>query len=174
MKKHIAGLVIFSFIIVAAAIAHAIFNVSKAIPISVISQNDSISKPTACWNMKRKSNESNTDSPTITQAVYNVKTRKLSWKLSSLKAEKPTVIRLFSVDEKGAKQIDSFYAEELLGFEKVNFSLETNHILSKVSSETNLYLIADTKWNQVLTDEARGQNEFDSTKGFPVTIDYGK
>ncbi len=69
MKKHIVGLAIFSFIVSAAAIVYAIFNVPEVIPVSVVPQSDSLSKPTACWNTKRKLNESKIDSPTITQAV---------------------------------------------------------------------------------------------------------
>ncbi len=102
MKKHIFGLAIFALIVVAAAIVYAVFNVSETIrvaeviPVSAVQQNDLMSKPTSCWNMKPKSVKSNVDEPTIKQVVYDVKTKKFSWKLSMLNSElntdDPTII----------------------------------------------------------------------------------
>lgn len=171
MKKHIVGLAIFTFIVGAAAIAYAIFNVPGTIPVSVVTQNDSPSKPTACWNMRRKASESNLVSPTVTQAVYDVKAKKLSWKLDSSDYSQ-TVLYLFIADENGIQKTNlAFNAQNARGAEQ---EMSYSYSPYKTDSKINLYLMADTDSRYLVSDESHRSIQFDASKAIPVTIDYGR
>ncbi len=178
MKKHIFGLAIFSLIVGTAALVYAVFivpatvQVAEVIPVSVALQDNSSGRPTSCWNMNHKRQEANADQPIITQAVYNVKTKKLVWKLSFL-ANDSTVIYFFAADEKGVHRIDAFVAAKLSGSKQISSYTVDGEMLSNLSSKTNLYLMTKTKPIYV-TDEIHAPIEFDSDKAFPVSIDYGK
>ena len=171
MKKHIIGLALFSFIVSAAAVVYAVFNVPEII--SVVAPQYIPTERTNC-KLKRKVEQLKDNSPLITQAVYSVKTKKLSWKLASLDSPKTTALHWFLKDEKGVQRIDAFYVNELSGIEEVNSYSELGKMLSKLSPKANLYLIADTKRAYVISNELKRPIEFDLNKAIPVTINYGK
>lgn len=173
MKKHIIGFTLFSIIVGTAAFIYAMFNVVNVEEVFTPAYTPTY-QGKSCWKMKRDLKEPEVNSPIVTQAVYNVKTKKLSWKLASLNSNYPTVLHWFLKDEKGIQRIDAFYARDLWGDRKINSSSELNSILSKLSSKTNLYIIANTKSSYVFTDEIHSSIEFDSSKAVPVTIDYSK
>lgn len=192
MKNHIVGLAVFTFIVGAAAIVYAIFNVSETIsvaevvPVSAVTENNSSSKPTSCWNMKRKSDELNAAGLIIKQAVYNVKTKKFSWKLSvsnsELNTDDPTILHwylpttsavmhLFLQDEKGIRRIYAPAIKESTGKETLGSLSVFDKAPSSNSPKANLYIMIA---NQRYPTSVDNPIEFDSSKAFPVTIDYGK
>lgn len=168
MKKHVIGLGLFSFIVGAAAIAYAVFN---SLLISNVSESQSMSQQNnvIAYNLsgfREKFGKTDENSPTIKQAIFNTKTKKLSWKCDSSRVE---AFHIWVRDENGARYIHSFFTENCshgIGTTKVSFVfLDSN----KLSSQPNLYLIPDA------TIENAGQlKKFDIDKTIPVTIDYGK
>jgi hypothetical protein len=166
MKKHIFGLAVFSFIVGAAAIAYAVFNVPKTIgvadviPVSVVPQNYSTGGMTSCWNMRRGAKESNFDEPIIKQAVFNLKTKEFSWQLASPNVDLPIALHLFVKDEKGTRYVDGFLAVD--SFEWANAP----------ESFANLYVIAE-RAPQMKFDK-KNPPKFDANKAIAVSLDYGK
>ncbi len=76
MKKHIIGLTLFSFIVVAATIVYSMFSLPQVEEVPAPADYQHYSSKTSCWKMKRESSEGNDASPFVTQAVFNVKTKK--------------------------------------------------------------------------------------------------
>lgn len=181
MKKHIFGLAIFSFIVGAAAIVHAAFNVRETnrvadvVPGIVFAQNNSPDIPTSCWNMKRESKGENPDQPFIKQAVYNVKTKMLKWRLADSEIDSLTTLHFFVGDEKGIRHIFSSTARSSATDGKLNFS-PGDATLDKISERrANLFLIADVEAVSPFSDSVSKSREakFDASKAVSVTIDYG-
>lgn len=166
MKKHILGLAIFSFIVGAAAIVYAVFNVpetllaSQVIPVLVVPHNDSMEKPTSCWNMRRGSKESNLDQPVIKQAIFNLKTKQFSWELAAPNADLPIALHLFVKDEKGTRFVDSFLAVD--SFEWAD----------ELDSYANLYVIAERAPTSKF--DKKHPPKFDANKATAVLLDYSK
>jgi len=166
MKKHIFGLAVFSFIVGAAAIAFAVFNVPETIrvaevaPVVVVPQNDSSHKPTSCWNMRRTSKESNLENLIVRQAVFNLKTKEFSWELAAPKADLPIALHLFVKDEKGTRYVDGFLAVD--SFEWVD----------ELESYENLYVIAERAPQSKF--DKKNHPKFDADKATAVSLDYGE
>jgi hypothetical protein len=173
MKKHIVGLAVFGFIVGAAAIIYAIFNVQEIIPVAVVTKNDSPSKPTACWNTQRKKGASKLDSPIVAQAVYNIDTKTLRWKLDSTGSDGSTVLYLFSSGEHGLEKIDAFYsAGTSSGERRKDYNLIPDTINGKLSYDANLYIMAEAKQKALFSNPIGDTTNFDPARAIPVTIDY--
>ncbi len=175
MKKHIIGLTLFSFIVSAAAVVYAFFNVPEIIPVSevvAVSAPQYVPVQRNHCKMRRQLEESEVNSSIITQAVFNMKTKKLSWNLVSADSDYPTLLHFFVKDEKGLRQIPSLYVEYAEKDGELNFS-ESYGNLSRISPRANLYLIADTN-SYLYSGDLKRVVEFDSSKAIPVIIDYGK
>lgn len=166
MKKHIIGLALFSFIVSAAAIIYAVFNIS-CISIGTTRQDILIAEK-----------QSETDMPIVTQAVYSIETKKLSWELNKSVLKRGTVLHWVLIDEKGIEKLHSFYATEYLNGSQGEFNVGSTSVLSemmsKISPNANLYLVIDTKSENGVSDEMKRMEAFDINKAVPVTINYGK
>ena len=173
MKKHIFGLAIFSFIVGAAAIVYAMFNVGKVEEVFVITNNQNYPMPKSCWKMKHESKKSSIGEPMLKQAVFSVKTKKLAWELAQSRIDNFPILHFFVKDEKGVRLLDSIHTVKY--FTDANATKFSNQYLElrKLSPQANLYLIPDTT---VYSDEGETDRHimFDIGKAIPVTVDYGK
>lgn len=172
MKKHIFGLMLFSFIVSTAAIVYGFLNILFPVPNSVsVFEPQYAPAERAYYKMREKSEASSIE---IKQAVFNTRTKSLSWELESSRAVEFPVLHLFVKDEKGARLLDSI--DTVRYFTDADATKFSNQYLelSNVSSKTNLYLIPDTNASSAENETGRYDVMFDSAKAFPVTIDYGK
>ena len=173
MKKHIFGLAIFSFIVGAAAIVYGIFSYSEIPSVSV--PQYVLAERMHC-KMKRNLNESKIDSPTIYQAVFDVKNKRFSWYLSGSKRNSQTVLHFFISDSKGTQYIDSVPAEGLNGDGDLNYSPFYRNI-DKLDPNVNFYLIAEVDGvtsHGFHENNINHQVKFDAGKATAVTKDFGE
>jgi len=176
MKKHIIGLAIFSFIVSAAAIVYAVLSVPEIV--SVSEPQYILAERTHC-KTKRQLRDSEVKSPIVTQAIYNVKTKKLSWQSNEADLGRGTVLHWVLVDEKGIQKLSSFFAKDYVKDSQGNYEVNypfpmLDETTSKVNPKANLYLVVDTKSSNGINTEARRMIEFDLSKAIPVTVDYGE
>lgn len=172
MKKHIVGLTLFSFIVVAAAIVYSMFSLSQVEEVPAPADYQHYSSKTSCWKMKSKSNVA---SPFVNQAVFNAKTKRFSWYLSKSETSSSILLHFFVSDAKGIRYIDSVPADGLKGDGELNYSpfyMELN----KLDSQANFYLITevDTLLPYKNFNEYSRAVAFDASKAIAVTINYGK
>jgi len=173
MKKHIIGFTLFSIIVGTAAFIYAMFNVVNVEEVFVPAYTPTY-QTKSCWKMKRDLKES-ISSPTITQAVFNLKTKKFSWNLANEEANSSVVLHFFVSDGKGTRYIGSNPAKSSERDDELNFS-GSYMTLNKLNSQTNLYLIAENNAASTLFSEFHKshQVEFDASKAVAVTIDFGE
>ncbi len=174
MKKHIIGLALFSFIVSAAAIVYALFNVPEIVSISAPQYIPA--KKTHC-KMRR---EFKINSIEIRQAVLNWHTEQFDWELAIPEIDEPIVLHFFSVGHRGTWYIAS---------EKVSNTSHRNGLLQfrssydwldKLQANQSLYVTAQFDSEAVNYSENyqvyddKFQPKFDTAKAVPVTIDYDK
>ena len=168
MKKHIFGLAIFSFIVLAAAFIYGILVYSDASSVDIAPLIPA--KPTNC-KFRREINQSEVDSTIVRQAVFSVKTKTLNWEFPASETNKYPTLYLFLKDDKGVRRLDYLRSENCLREKGPASFTKKYSSLSRLSSKTNLYLIPDATGYSYESDRAE---EFDAGKAIPVTIDYGK
>ncbi len=172
MKKHIIGFTLFSIIVGTAAFIYAMFNVVKVEEVFAPAYTPTYQR-NSCWKMKRDLKET-INSPTITQAIFNLKTKKFSWNLSTVETDSPIVLHFFVNDGKGTRYIGSDPAKNLVSDGELNFSRSYTK-LDKINSRTNLYLIAEMNATSSIYGYHKSrQVEFDASKAVAVTVDYGE
>ncbi len=189
MKKHLFGFALFSFIVGTTAFIYAMLNIVNIREVPVPAYSATYSPTKSCWKMKRESVEPKFDSPKISQAVLNLKTKEFNWKLETPEIGAPIALHFFVEDKKGVRYIAS---EQVLMVVGRNMSEEMDKRLINVSGSLgkvkftgsylsldninayqNLYLIAEF----VSISQIRNNNfqpEFDAEKAIPVLIDSGK
>ena len=189
MKKHLFGFALFSLIVGTAAFVYAIFNVVRVDEVPAPSYYQTYSPATSCWKMKRNVRESNFDAPKVSQAVFNVKTKQLNWKLDTPGTASSIALHFFVKDENGTRYIAS---EKTLssGLRSGQIEMDKRAIdsggrdgevkftssyksLDNLNSYENLYVIAES----VSTSKIHNNNfqlEFDAAKAIPVLIDSGR
>ena len=125
MKKHIIGLAIFSFIVSAAAIIYAIFNIPEIIPVyEVVSVPAPQYIPTERTHCKLRL-KSKINLIEVRQAVFNWRTKQFNWELATPDVNEPIDLLFFSKDEQGARFITA---------ERINNAYSRNGILRFSSS----------------------------------------
>jgi len=189
MKKHIIGLALFSLIVGTTAFIYAMFNVVRVEEVPAPTYYQTYSPTKSCWKMKRELRESKFDSPKISQAVFNVKTKQLNWKLDAPAIDAPVVLHFFVKDEKGARYIAS---EQKLssGGRSGQVEMDKRAIdsggrdgevkftssylsLDKLSSYENLYVIAEFFPTAKIYNK-NFQPKFDTERATPVLVDSGQ
>lgn len=168
MKKHVFGLLVFGFIVSAAAIVYAVFNVSEIVSVSI--PKYASAEKTDC-KFNREIDQPKIVSLNVIQAVYSVKTKKISWQGTLPDKKTLTYFHFWSVDEKGLKFIDSISANKVLRGDRLTDSDGKQLNLDKISSSANLYLVPDN-FKQSSSNEIEHHPKFDKEKAIPVTIDY--
>ncbi len=173
MKKHIFGLAIFGFIVVAAAIIYAAFNVGKVEEIFVVTNNQNYPMPKSCWRMKQDSKQSDDNSIKVKQAILNLATKEFSWEIAAPGIDAPIALHFFSKDSGEMRYVTTetvngkFSRNGLLRFSN------TYQWLNNRKSFNNLYVIADFDLRFETHDE-QYQPKFDSANATAVTFDYGE
>lgn len=173
MKRHILGFAVFSFVVGAAAIIYAMFNVVKVVKISAPAATERYYSGTSCWKMKRGVQESNFDTPMIEQAVFNANTRQFTWRLESPETNLPVALHFFVKDADGTRYIGSERSPDTNLRDETSSFTVSHSWLDNLDADTNLYVIADS----VTARRHYGKNfqpEFDASKAIAVTIDYGR
>ena len=175
MKKHILGFALFSLIVGATAIVYALVNVPETIrvvdvaPVSYVRQNDSASKPTSCWNMNRRAEESKSGSPLISQADLNEESGLFIFEIGCSENLKQVFLYFYEKTENAAK---------LIAVEKIDLkpsincenksSLYKNFAWAKeVNPASNIYVIARTSNKNMSAS-------FDESLAVPVLMASGK
>ncbi len=172
MKKHIIGLALFSFIVSAAAIVYAVFNVPKIIPVPA-PQYNATNSPTSCWKMKRDRKESKTDLIEVKQAVFDLQTKQLYWELAKPKTEPWYLLHIFIRNENGTKYVSSKSCITSSELKNKELKCKSSLRLDGFDSYENLYVIAEyTPTSKVFNKDS--EPNFDINKATAVTIDYGK
>ncbi len=172
MKKHIIGFTLFSIIVGTAAFIYAMFNVVNVGEVFTPAYTQTYQR-NSCWKMKRNLKET-INSSTITQAIFNLKTKKFSWNLSTVETDSPILLHFFVNDGKGTRYIGSDPAKNLVSDGELNFSRSYTK-LDKINSQTNLYLIAEMNApSSYYEDQKSRQIKFDASKAVAVTVDYGE
>lgn len=184
MKKHIIGLTLFSVIVSAAAIVYAVFNVPKIV--SIAPMHYIVAERTHC-KMKRAANRSAVDSPAVTQAVFNLKTKQLNWEFTAPSSDADSKISIdfsdasskialhfFVKNKNGTRYLNSVLTPGLAASEndviKASGSYEW---LDNLDSYENLYVTAEyTTWEK-FQDKAV-QPKFDSEKATSVLLYSGE
>ncbi len=168
MKKHIIGLALFSFIVSAATVIYALFNVPEIITVSAPQYIPT--QRTNC-KMKRELKESKSNSPLITQAVFNLKTKQFSWELARQKVNSPILLHFFIKDEKGTSYISTEQGINSVRYGEMFFSGSFIWI-GNLDSYMNLYVIAELA--PTPGHYKNYQPEFNADKAIPVLLDYGQ
>lgn len=168
MNRHIAGFILFSFIIGTTAFIYAMFSVITVREVSALTYSPAKS----CWKMKREIRESNIGSPVISQAVLDLKTKQLSWKLAAPKTDSSIALHFFVKDEKGTR----FIASELAlgaGYGSNAKKFTSSYLwLDKLGSYNNLYVIAEPI--SIFNFKNKKVNpKFDASKAAPVLLYSG-
>jgi len=180
MKKHIIGLTLFSFIVSAAAIVYAIFNVS-AIPVvsEVIVDSSPQYVPAERTHCKMR-RESKVNSIEIRQAVFNTQTKQISWELATPDVDEPVELLFFLKDGEGTRFIASERINNKFSYNGVLRYSSSYDWLNKRQSPANLYVMArfeSEMKNYTENFQVYGnkfQPKFDAAKATAVTVDYGK
>jgi len=170
MKKHIIGLALFSFIVSAATVIYALFNVPETITVSapqyIPAQNSYCKK-------KRAAKKSEINSIEIKQAVINVRTEELNWEIIAPEVDAQVVLYFFSKDRKGTHYLSSSLVIpefSRTGKLKINKPFK---FLYESKSYNNLYVIAKFVSESEIYDQSNPP-EFDEAKATAVTVDYGE
>ncbi len=189
MKKHIIGLALFSLIVGTTAFVYAMFNIVRVEEVPAPTYYQTYSPTKSCWKMKRDLRESKFDSPKVIQAVFNVKTKQLNWKLDTPEINSPIVLHFFVKDKNGTRYIAS---EQGLSSGRRSGQVEmdkraidsggrngevkfTSSYLSleNLDSYENLYVITEVV-PTAKTYNKNFQPKFDAEKATPVLVDSGK
>ena len=176
MKKHILGLALFSFIVSAAALVYAFFNVPEIVPVSeIITVSASQTIPASrinCQKLQFKSVK-------VNQAVLDLQTKQFNWELATPDIDEPIALHFFSNDDKGTRYITT---------EQINNKFSHNGILkfsnsygwlNKRKSYENLYVIAQFDSEAANYSENyqvygnKFQPKFDAATATAVTVNYG-
>ena len=169
MKKHIIGLALFSFIVSAAAIVYAIFNVPEIA--SVAATQYIVAERTHC-KMKRAANRSTVDAPMVTQAVFDLKTKQLNWELAAPQRSGSTIaLHFFVKDANGTRYLNSAFAPQM-GFENGGIKATNSYEwLDRLESYENLYIVPElASWNKY----QKRQPKFDAEKATSVLLYSGE
>ncbi len=168
MIKHYFGFALFSFIVGTTAVVYAMFNVVNVNEVTV--PNYSTYSPTkSCWKMKRESRESNISSPTIRQAVFNLKTKQLKWELAAPETNSKIALHFFIKDENGTRYINSMLALSF-GNESGTIKATSSHLwLDNLESYENLYVIAEPVLSGAYIDK-NFLPKFDQSKAVAVLV----
>jgi hypothetical protein len=168
MKKHFLGFALFSFIVGTAAVVYAMFNVVNVEEVTV--PNYSTYSPTkSCWKMKRQPRESYVGSPTIKQAIFNLRTRQLRWEISAPETDSKIALHFFIKGENGTRYINSVLAPTY-GYEYGTIKATSSYLwLDNLESYENLYVTAEP----VSTNAYKNNNfqpKFDQSKATAVLV----
>ena len=184
MKKHIFGLAIFSIIVSAAAIVYAVFNVPKIV--SIAPTHYIVTERTHC-KMKRAANRSAVDSPAVTQAVFDLKTKQLSWEFTAPSSNADSEISIdfsdassrialhfFVKNKNGTRYLNSVLTPGFAASENLVIKASRSYEwLDNLDSYENLYVTAEyTTWKK-FQDKAV-QPEFDAEKATSVLLYSGE
>ncbi|MCY7376780.1 MAG: hypothetical protein LH472_12540 [Pyrinomonadaceae bacterium] len=125
--------------------------------------------------MIRELEQSEVKSPVVTQAVFNLNTKRFYWNLVNSETADSIVLHFFISDEKGTRYIDSVSAKSLIGEGELNSS-PSYMKLGKFVVQTNLYFIPEYARTSTFYDSYHKSPKikFDVRNAVPVTIDYGK
>jgi len=179
MKKHILGLALFSFIVSAAAVVYAFFNVPEIVQVSeviTVSEPQYVPTRTSC---KMRSTPKN-NSIKIEQAVLNLQTKQFNWELATPDREEAIALHFFSKDAGGTRYITSEQINNKFSHNGVLKFSDSYRWLNKRDSYENLYVIAQFDSEVINYSENfqvygdRFQPKFDAAKATAVTIDSGK
>lgn len=183
MKKHIIGLTLFSFIVSAAAIVYAVFNVPKIVPVAPM--RFVVAERTHC-KMKRAANHSQVDLPVVTQAVFDLKTKQLNWELAAplssgsntsidfSGAGSKIALHFFVKNKNGTRYLNSVLAPGLATSENLVIKGSGSYEwLDNLNSYENLYVTAEsTSWKKF--QDKTVQPEFDAEKATSVLLYSGE
>ncbi len=168
MIKHYFGFALFSFIVGTSAVIYAMVNVVNVNEVTVPSYS-TYSPGKSCWKMKRESRESNISSPTIRQAVFNLKTKQLKWELAAPEMNSKIALHFFIKDENGTRYINSMLAPSF-GYEYGTIKATSSYLwLDNLESYENLYVTAES----VPTSAYKNKNFqpiFDQSKATAVLV----
>ncbi len=183
MKKHIIGLTLFSFIVSAAAIVYAVFNVPEIV--QVAAQRYVVAERTHC-KMKRAVDNSQADSPVVTQAVFDLKTKQLNWELvaplssdskiavSFSDADSKIALHFFVKNKNGTRYLNSVLTPSFATPE--NFVIKSSgsyEWLDNLDSYENLYVTAEsTSWKKF--HDKTVQPKFNAEKATSVLLYSGE
>ena len=167
MKKHILGLMLFSFIVGATAFVYAVFfGVVRVVPVAGDEEVSAYpAVKTSCWMRKK---ESKADFLKVNQAVYNLQSKEFSWEIATPRKNELIALHFFSKDGSGMRYIET---------ETVNAQMAQNGLLrfnnnyqwmNKLKSLDNLYVVAEP-----YADIARHPH-FDAANATAVTFDHGE
>jgi hypothetical protein len=168
MIKHYFGFALFSFIVGTSAVIYAMVNVVNVNEVTVPSYS-TYSPGKSCWKMKRESRESNISSPTIRQAVINLKTKQLKWELDTSQVNTPIALNFFIKGENGTRYVSSTF---LFMIDYQDGSVDMTSFcewLKNLDSYENLYVIAES----VPTSAYKNKNFqpiFDQSKATAVLV----
>ena len=168
MIKHYFGFALFSFIVGTSAVIYAMVNVVNVNEVTVPSYS-TYSPGKSCWKMKRESRETNISSPTIRQAVINLKTKQLKWELDTSQVNTPIALNFFIKGENGTRYVSSTF---LFMIDYQDGSVDMTSFcewLNNLDSYENLYVIAES----VPTSAYKNKNFqpiFDQSKATAVLV----
>ena len=168
MRKHIIGLVIFSFIVGAAAVVYAIFNVPEIIP--VFAPQYAPVERTHC-KMRREIKEPEINSIEVEQATINLRTKEFNWEIIAPETDAAIKLHFFSKGNYGTKYLIS---SPVINFSHTG-SLRINksfRFLYDRESYENLYVIGEFYSESKVYNETNPP-EFDIKKATAVTFNYG-
>lgn len=180
MKKHVFGLLIFGFIVSAAAIVYGVFNVSNVEEVFVITSGEAYPEVKSCWRMSKELKDSNVGSVKVNQAVLNLQTKQFYWEVFAPNSYEPIDVHIFSKDESGIRYIDTQRIYSGISHNGKYSSINSYEWTNKLKSFENLYVIARTaseSKNYLENFQVYGnkyQPKFDATKATAVTISYGE
>lgn len=172
MKKHVFGLLIFGFIVSAAAIVYTVFNAADVEEVFVVTNSENNSEVKSCWKMNKEPKKSNTDSVKVNQAVFNLQSKEFSWELATPTINAPIALHFFSKDGKVTQYITT---ETINGKFAHNGLLRFNNTyqwMIKRKSPDNLYVTADFG-SQYGHYGNNFQPEFDAANATAVTFNHG-
>lgn len=171
MKKHIIGLAFFSFIVSAAAVIYAIFNIPQITPVyEIVSTPQYIPAERTHCKLRSRANRFSLE---IKQAVYDVRTRQFNWELTASPSTSRIALHFFIRDANGTRYLNSIFAPQASFENGAIKAASSSRWLDRLESYENTYVIPEyTSGNEF--DDKNYQPNFDAARAMPVTIYYGK
>lgn len=155
MKKHLFGLVVFSFIVGAAIVYRSVFVAAPHL------------KQNLAQTVTDNLNWKVSDKLYVKRADYDVKEDLLRWELSAPKVDSPVVLHFFIKDENGTRHIASGQGVNTCLIEaKLEFTTYFSG-LDNLKSYENLYVIAEFGTKAKVYKEGY-KPIFDSDKATPI------
>lgn len=169
MIKHFIGFALFSFIVGTAVFISATFNGGAVEEAYTPVDYSNYAQTKSCWKMKRELNRENVGTPMVKQAIFDLESKQLRWKLDTAGVDTPIVLNFFVKSEKGMRYVNSALVPMLAYQDGSVRATSSYEWLDNLDSYENLYVTAEPISPGAYRNK-NFQKDFDVSRSTPVLI----